>query len=287
MDYQRKLSKLDQFLIWYYTYDSKALNCYLLCTNYTRFEMTQFVGLFFLFAKIFNVENELLHSFDIYDKCNTTITNINNEKCNISLYNLYFKMYKFFFKSLYYKNMITCKNNISNIIDILYNNSIEYLDLLFENFIKFYSIRLNKIIINSPKFNSDITVYKVINLNIEEVININKTKCFNSVCCSIESNFFEYVNNVNDTHTFTFMEITIKKKNYFLFTNRINSFFGSESHEIILPYGINLIYNKSDTIQLCGYIPYWDYITTDDSQINLLYDFVSMWHNHIYRYVYR
>lgn len=252
--YQNTLKKLDRFIIWFYTWDSSFLNNFLRDKRNNNNE-TNKILYFFFYINLFNLEKELLIDF------------CHNENL-ILLYNTIF----------FYENFDKLEDSsLTNIIDNINNNKLDsnqkiYLknilnikyskinnNKLINSFMEYYAIKLNNIILNSPKLEENIIVYKVINLS-STYYDIGSNifqKTFHSTSCSKYTNFYEYIINRNDTSSFSLLEITCNKGLPVLFTNRKTSYFADHSYEVILPLNVNFNIIEKIDFDLCGYEYYF------------------------------
>jgi hypothetical protein len=252
IEYQNSLTQLDRYIIWFYTWDSEFVNNFLRNIRDIEIE-NNIIVYFFFYIKFYKLQKELFEDFKknqhlilLYDIIyyyenikeniqNDIICNINNNELN--------------------NNQKTFLNNILHI----FNDDSNY-EMIITEFIKYYSTKLNNIILNSPKIEQDIDIYRVINIssdsyNIGDDITINT---FSSCSCSLYSNFFEYIIDYIDIKSYTLLKITCKKGMPLLFTNRETSYFGDHSYEIILPYNINFKVIGKDKVSLCGYSHLFD-----------------------------
>lgn len=259
--YQRSLSELDRYIIWFYTYDSSFVNNYLREKRNKIIEIKQ-VLFFFIFIDFYNLKVELLEEFKKTDP-----------ELQI-LYNVLF--YYNNPEHMDFEKLIECINSntltpeqkdyLKQILDIK-DSKINYSHLI-TRFIIFYYSRLNTIILNSPKLDNDILLYKVINLPMNYFDDISNMKpTFHSCSCSVNANFFEYVNNPKDTESYTFMKIICMKGFPILFTDRTTSFFGDHSYEVILPYNVSFSTVNKCTITLCGYEYDFDHSDNNSNKI--------------------
>ena len=262
MIYQNKLDKLDRFLIWFYTYTSTVFNSYLIKKSINEnFEKNDLPLIINIIYKMFIYFD--LYNFDIHYYKYSGTDEISRKFIFylIRIHKLFFYNKKNEIDLELYNRLITNKL-IPDDIEIIRNifvyytpdSTNEFYIQFFNEFIKYYCLKLNNIIINAPRANRDITLYRLDNRShkkykLESQQNMNY---FVSVSCSKYTNFIEYIKNQNK-HTYCFMIITCKAGMPFLFTNRETSYFGEHSFEIILPYNSKFtIVHKNDG-DICGY----------------------------------
>ena len=254
--YQSTLSPIDLFFIWIYTYNSSPINSFLL----GKYDITQcisFITNLFIFMNLF----DLLKEFK-----KTIMQQPNEQKYIENLVNIFNLSQDYLTKFDDFGLVSIDTENKSNIINKscelgdLYYYLLKMLDGNFfdksvSEFIKYYCHRLDTIILNAPKLEESIIIYKVVNLSEKQfVINLSTTqKIFNSCGCSRTTDFYEYVKDRNDLDSYSLLEIKVSVGTPLIFANRETSFYGSSSHEIILPLEIKFLCQEKIKTSLCGY----------------------------------
>lgn len=262
MIYQNKLDKLDRFLLWFYTYTSTVFNGYLIKKSKNeKFEKDEL-------SSIIDIIMKMLIYVDLYNFDINQYKYYGTDEISRKFIFYFMRIYKLFFynkkneiDSELYNRLIANKltpDDIEIIKDIFVyytpDSTNEFYIDFFNEFIKYYCLKLNNIIINAPRANRDITLYRLDNRShkkykFDSQQNMNY---FVSVSCSKYTNFMEYIKNQNK-HTYCFMIITCKANMPFLFTNRETSYFGEHSFEIILPYNSKFTIVSKNDGDICGY----------------------------------